>query len=260
MENTGKLRGLTIFITGASRGIGKEIALKCAKDGANIVIAAKTAQAHPKLQGTIYTAAAEVEAAGGKCLPLIVDVRDEQSVALAVEEAVRRFGGIDVLVNNASAISLTSTENTEMKRYDLMHQVNVRGTFLTSKYCIPHLKASQYGGRILNNSPPLEMNARWFAPHCAYTMTKFGMSMCALGMAEEFRGYVAVNTLWPKTMIHTAASKLLAGGDSHTSQALSRRPTIMADAAYAILCKPMDFTGNFCIDEEVLRNEGDRIC
>ncbi|OQR77771.1 hydroxysteroid dehydrogenase protein 2-like [Tropilaelaps mercedesae] len=256
MENTGKLRGVTIFITGASRGIGKEIALKCAKDGANIVIAAKTTEPDSKRKGTIYTAAAEVEATGGRCLPIAVDVRDEESVARAVDETVQKFGGIDVLINNASAISLTSTENTDMKRYDLMHQVNVRGTFLTSKLCLPHLKTSHYGGRILNNSPPLVMNARWFSSHCAYTMTKFGMSMCALGMAEEFRGDVAVNTLWPKTVIYTAAAEMLFSGDSYASQELSRKPAIVADAAYVILCKPKDFTGNFCIDEEVLRAEG----
>ncbi|OQR70323.1 hydroxysteroid dehydrogenase protein 2-like [Tropilaelaps mercedesae] len=185
MMNTGKLAGKTIFITGASRGIGKEIALKCAKDGANIVIAAKTATPNPKLPGTIYTAAEEIEKAGGKAHPVVMDVRDEDNVKACVEDAAKKFGGIDVLVNNASAISLTSTESTDIKRYDLMHQVNVRGTFIASKTCIPYLKKSPGGGKILNNSPPLVMNSRWFAPNVAYTMTKYGMSMCALGMAEE---------------------------------------------------------------------------
>lgn len=256
MLNTGKLAGRTIFITGASRGIGKEIALKCAKDGANIVVAAKTATAHPKLPGTIYTAAEEIEKAGGKAHPVVMDVRDEANVKSCVEDAVKKFGGIDVLINNASAISLTNTETTEMKRYDLMHQVNVRGTFLASKTCLPFLKKSPHGGKILNNSPPLVMNPRWFAPHVAYTMTKFGMSMCVLGMAEELKpDNVSVNALWPKTGIHTAAMEMLAGS-AESSKASSRKPTIMADAAYALLLKPQSFTGNFCIDEEVLKEAG----
>ncbi|XP_003742554.1 hydroxysteroid dehydrogenase-like protein 2 [Galendromus occidentalis] len=256
MLNTGKLAGRTIFITGASRGIGKEIALKCAKDGANIVVAAKTATANPKLPGTIYTAAEEIEKAGGKALAVVMDVRDEANVKACVEQAADKFGGIDALINNASAINLTATEDTEIKRYDLMHQVNVRGTFIASKLCIPFLKQSKVGGKIINNSPPLSMNPRWFAPHVAYTMTKFGMSMCALGMAEELKkDNIAVNTLWPKTSIYTAATAMLAGDDK-VAQANSRKPSIMADAAYAILSKPNTFTGNFCIDEEVLRGEG----
>jgi len=256
LKNTGKLAGKTIFITGASRGIGKEIALKCAKDGANIIIAAKTVTAHPKLPGTIYTAAEEVEKAGGKCLPVVMDVRDENNVKQCVEDAVKKFGGIDILINNASAISLTGTEQTEIKKYDLMHQVNVRGTFITSKMCIPYLKKSPGGGRILMNSPPLLMSPRWFAPHVAYTMTKFGMSMCVLGMAEELKTEnIAVNTVWPKTSIYTAATAMLAG-DADTAMSASRKPDIMADAAYAILCKPTTFTGNFCIDEAVLKDEG----
>ncbi|XP_003748469.1 hydroxysteroid dehydrogenase-like protein 2 [Galendromus occidentalis] len=258
MENTGKLKGRTIFITGASRGIGKEIAVKCAKDGANIVVAAKTGCPRPKLKGTIHTAAKEVKAAGGRCLPIVMDVRDEQCVMKAINAAVKHFGGIDILVNNASAIILTATESTDMKKYDLMHRINVRGTFLTTKHCIPHLRASKFGGKILNHSPPLVMSSRWFAPNLAYTMTKFGMSMCALGMAEEFRSdNIAVNTIWPKTMIATAATEMLTG-DKKSSMEQSRSPAIMADAAYGILCRPNSFTGNFCIDEDVLREEGVR--
>nr|XP_050023873.1 hydroxysteroid dehydrogenase-like protein 2 [Dermacentor andersoni] len=255
MINTGKLAGRTLFITGASRGIGKEIALKAAKDGANVVIAAKTADPNPKLPGTIYTAAEEVEAAGGKCLPCVLDVRDEEQVKRAVGDAVSKFGGIDILVNNASAISLTQTQNTEMKRYDLMHSVNVRGTFLTSKYCIPHLKKSS-NPHILMLSPPLIMKPFWFQNHLAYTMSKYGMSMCVLGLSEELRpDGIAVNALWPKTAIHTAAIEMLMGAEHGLST--SRKPAIMADAAYAILTKPsQSFTGNFCIDERLLREEG----
>nr|XP_012234932.1 PREDICTED: hydroxysteroid dehydrogenase-like protein 2 isoform X4 [Linepithema humile] len=199
MINTGKLAGRTIFITGASRGIGKSIALKAAKDGANIVIAAKTAQAHPKLPGTIYTAANEIEAAGGKALPCIVDVRDEAQVINAVENAVAKFGGIDVVVNNASAISLTDTVSTDMKRYDLMNNINARGTFLVSKICIPYLKKSA-NPHIINISPPLNMKPIWFKNHVAYTIAKYGMSMCVLGMAEELKlDNIAVNAVWPKT-------------------------------------------------------------
>ncbi|XP_050019770.1 hydroxysteroid dehydrogenase-like protein 2 isoform X2 [Alexandromys fortis] len=198
LPNTGKLAGCTIFITGASRGIGKAIALKAAKDGANIVIAAKTTQTHPKLPGTIYTAAEEIEAAGGKALPCVVDVRDEEQITSAVERAVERFGGIDILVNNASAISLTNTLDTPTKRVDLMMNVNTRGTYLTSKACIPFLRKSKVA-HILNLSPPLNLNPLWFKQHCAYTIAKYGMSMCVLGMAEEFRGEIAVNALWPKT-------------------------------------------------------------
>ncbi|KAM5328469.1 hydroxysteroid dehydrogenase-like protein 2 [Glossophaga mutica] len=252
LPNTGKLAGSTVFITGASRGIGKAIALKAAKDGANIVIAAKTSHAHPKLPGTIYTAAEEIEAAGGKALPCIVDVRDEQQISNAVEKAVEKFGGIDILVNNASAISLTNTLETPMKKVDLMMNVNTRGTYLTSKVCIPYLKKSKIA-HILNLSPPLNLNPVWFKQHCAYTIAKYGMSMCVLGMAEEFKGEVAVNALWPKTAIHTAAMDML-GGSGIESQC--RKVDIMADAAYSIFKKPKTFTGNFIIDENILKEEG----
>ncbi len=249
------LKGKTIFITGASRGIGKAIGLRAARDGANIVIAAKTAEAHPKLEGTIYTAKAEIEAAGGKALACIVDVRFEEQVQEAVKLAVATFGGIDVLVNNASAISLTGTVDTPMKRYDLMHGVNTRGTFVCSQACIPHLTKSD-NPHILNISPPLNMEARWFGPHVAYTMAKFGMSMCVLGMAEELKGQkIAVNALWPRTVIATAAVQNLLGGDATMKG--SRKPDIMADAAYAILTrKSTEFTGNFCVDETLLREAG----
>ncbi|KAK7073002.1 Hydroxysteroid dehydrogenase-like protein 2 [Halocaridina rubra] len=254
IPNTGKLKGKTIFITGASRGIGKAIALKAAKDGANIVIAAKTAEAHPKLPGTIYTAADEIEKAGGRALPCIVDVRDEASIAKAVEAAVKRFGGIDIVVNNASAIHLTGTLETPMKRYDLMHNINTRGTYLVSKLCLPHLLKSS-NAHILNISPPLNMHPRWFKVHVAYTMAKYGMSMCVLGMAEEFRDAgVACNALWPRTAIITAATEFL-GGETATRH--SRKAEIMADAAYIMLCKDSRiYTGNFAIDEGVLREEG----
>lgn len=254
MINTGKLAGRTIFITGASRGIGKSIALKAAKDGANIVIAAKTAEPHPKLPGTIYTAATEIEAAGGKALPCIVDVRDEQQVINAVQNAVAKFGGIDVVVNNASAISLTGTVETEMKRYDLMNNINARGTFLVSKVCIPYLKKST-NPHIVNISPPLSMKPIWFKNHVAYTMAKYGMSMCVLGMAEEFKpDGIAVNAIWPKTAIHTAAMDMLSGSDSSN---MCRKPEIMGDAVYALLCKDSrSVTGQFLIDENILKNEG----
>lgn len=247
-----KLAGCTIFITGASRGIGKAIALKAAKDGANIVIAAKTTQTHPKLPGTIYTAAEEIEAAGGKALPCVVDVRDEQQISSAVEKAVERFGGIDILVNNASAISLTNTLDTPTKRVDLMMNVNTRGTYLTSKACIPFLRKSKVA-HILNLSPPLNLNPLWFKQHCAYTIAKYGMSMCVLGMAEEFRGEIAVNALWPKTAIHTAAMDML-GGSGVESQC--RKVDIIADAAYSIFKRPKSFTGNFILDENILKEEG----
>ncbi|XP_050298873.1 hydroxysteroid dehydrogenase-like protein 2 [Anthonomus grandis grandis] len=256
MINTGKLAGQTIFITGASRGIGKAIALKAAKDGANIVIAAKTATAHPKLPGTIYTAAEEIEKAGGKSLPCVVDIRDEAQVKSAVEEAVKKFGGIDIVVNNASAISLTGTAETDMKKFDLMHSINARGTFLVSKECLPYLKKSK-NGHILNLSPPLNMDPQWFKHHVAYTMAKYGMSMCVLGMHEELRPFgIAVNALWPKTAIHTAAMNML-GGDDVARRC--RKPEICADAAYAILIKDSkapSSTGNFFIDEDVLKAEG----
>lgn len=252
LQNTGKLAGCTLFITGASRGIGKAIALKAARDGANVVIAAKTAEAHPKLPGTIYTAAEEIEAAGGKALPCIVDVRDEKQIGDAVEQAVERFGGIDILVNNASAINLTGTLETPMKKVDLMLGVNLRGTYLTSKLCIPHLLKSK-NAHILNLSPPLNLNPMWFKNHTAYTMAKYGMSMCVLGMAEEFRGQIAVNALWPKTAIQTAAMDML-GGSGVGNQC--RTVDIMSDAAYSIFCKPTNYTGNFVIDEDLLKTEG----
>ncbi|CAM4730614.1 unnamed protein product [Leuciscus chuanchicus] len=252
LQNTGKLAGCTLFITGASRGIGKAIALKAARDGANVVIAAKTADLHPKLPGTIYTAAAEIEAAGGKALPCIVDVRDEKQINDAVEQAVEKFGGIDILVNNASAINLTGTLETPMKKVDLMMGVNLRGTYLTSKLCIPHLLKSK-NPHILNLSPPLNLNPVWFKNHTAYTMAKYGMSMCVLGMAEEFRGSIAVNALWPKTAIQTAAMDMLGGSEIGKQ---CRKVEIMADAAYAILEKPSSFTGQFVIDEDILKKEG----
>jgi citronellol/citronellal dehydrogenase len=249
------LKGKTLFITGASRGIGLAIGKRAARDGANIVIAAKTTEPHPRLPGTIYTAAKEIEEAGGRALPCVVDIRDEAQIAAAVARAVETFGGIDILVNNASAISLTGTVATPMKRYDLMHGINTRGTFACSQACIPHLRKAQ-NPHILNNSPPLNMEARWFAPHVAYTMAKFGMSMCVLGMAEELRAEgIAVNALWPRTVIATSAVQNLLGGDEAIKG--SRRPEIMADAAYAILTKPSrEVTGRFFIDEEVLRAEG----
>lgn len=254
ITNTGKLAGRTLFITGASRGIGKAIALKAARDGANVVIAAKTADPHPKLPGTIYTAAKEIEAAGGQALPCVVDVRDENSVGTAVENAVKQFGGLDILVNNASAISLTGTRETPMKRYDLMHQINTRGTYLVSKLCVPHLLKGT-NPHILNISPPLNMKPRWFKDHVAYTMAKYGMSMCVLGMAEEFKSEgIACNALWPRTAIITAAMEMLAGKEIDKQ---CRKPDIMADAAYVMLCKDSrSYTGNFAVDDDVLKVEG----
>ncbi|HUS65483.1 MAG TPA: NAD(P)-dependent oxidoreductase [Kofleriaceae bacterium] len=249
------LEGKTLFITGASRGIGLAIALRAARDGANVTIAAKTAEPHPKLPGTIFTAAKEVEAAGGKALPIVCDIRDENQIAAAVAKTVATFGGIDVLVNNASAIHLTGTVATPMKRYDLMHQINTRGTFASSQACIPHLARAE-NPHILNLSPPLNMEAKWFAPHVAYTMAKFGMSMCVLGMSEELRGQgIAVNALWPRTVIATAAVQNLLGGDTTVKR--SRKPEIMGDAAHVILTRPSrEFTGRFCIDDEVLASAG----
>ena len=249
------LRGKTLFITGASRGIGLAIGLRAARDGANVAIVAKTAEPHPKLPGTVFTAAEEINAAGGKSLPLVTDIRDENQIAAAVARTVETFGGIDILVNNASAISLTPTEQTPMKRYDLMHQINTRGTFACSQACIPHLKKAQ-NPHILNLSPPLNMETRWFAPHVAYTMAKYGMSMCVLGMAGELKAAgIAVNALWPRTTIATAAIKNLLGGDAMMRG--SRKPEIMGDAAYAILTKPSrEVTGKFFIDDEVLAAEG----
>jgi citronellol/citronellal dehydrogenase len=249
------LKGKTLFISGGSRGIGQAIALRAAQDGANVTIAAKTAEPHPKLPGTIYTAAEEIEKAGGRALPVVCDIRDESQVAEAVAATVEKFGGIDICVNNASAIQLTGTLETDMKRYDLMHQINARGTFLVSKMCIPHLKKSD-NPHILNLSPPLDMKAKWFKNHVAYTMAKFGMSMCTLGMSAEFASAgIAVNSLWPLTTIDTSAVRNLLGGASLA--AMSRSPAIIADAAYAIFNRPSrEATGNFYIDEEVLRAEG----
>jgi len=252
VANVGKLAGHTLFISGASRGIGLEVAKKAAADGANIIVAAKTAQAHPKLPGTIYTAADEIEKAGGKALPLVVDIRDEKNVDDAVAAAVKEFGGIDICINNASAISLTGTLDTPMKRYDLMHSINGRGTYLVSQKCLPHLLDSKADGKnphILNNSPPLDMRPIWFQGHVAYTMAKYNMSLCALGMAAEFQDKVAVNCMWPKTAIWTAAMEMLGGDDSAKK---SRTPQIMADTAYSILCQPTSFSGNFIIDDEYL--------
>jgi len=249
------LKGKTLFITGASRGIGLAIALRAARDGANIAIAAKTAEPHKHLPGTIYTAAEEIEKAGGKALPLMVDIRSEELVQDAVEKTVARFGGIDICVNNASAISLTGTEATEMKRWDLMHQINARGTFLVSKTCIPYLRKAA-NPHVLMLSPPLDMSAKWFAPHVAYTMAKFGMSLCVLGMSEEFRSDgIAFNALWPRTAIATAAVEFALGGDAMMKA--SRTPDILADAAQLILTKPArTFTGNFIIDDTFLWENG----
>ncbi|WP_417319343.1 SDR family oxidoreductase [Emcibacter sp.] len=251
----GDLQGKTLFITGGSRGIGLAIARRAAADGANVTIAAKSTEPHPKLEGTIYTAAEEIEKAGGKALPLAVDIRDEELVHDAVAKTVETFGGIDILINNASAISLTPTLQTDMKRYDLMHQINTRGTFMVSKACIPHLKKAE-NPQVLNLSPPLNMEAKWFSGHVAYTMAKFGMSMCVLGMAEEFkRDGIAFNALWPRTAIATAAVKNLLGGDAAVRG--SRKPEIMADAAHIVLTRnSRDFTGNFYVDDEVLASEG----
>jgi len=250
----GSLKGKTIFITGASRGIGLAIALRAAKEGANIVIAAKTTDPNPKLPGTIYSAAAEIEKAGGKCLPCAVDIRFEDQVQQAVDKAVETFGGIDILVNNASAISLTGTLDTPAKKFDLMMGVNTRGTYVTSRACLPHLLKSK-NPHILNISPPPSMDKKWFKSHVAYTMAKYGMSMCVLGMAEEFREEgVAVNALWPRTAIWTAAMRML-GGDPAAKGC--RTVDIMADAAYWILTQPSrSVTGQFLIDEEVLRATG----
>jgi citronellol/citronellal dehydrogenase len=248
------LRGTTLFITGASRGIGKAIALRAGRDGANVVVAAKTTAPHPKLPGTIHSAAQEIEAAGGRALAIAMDVRDEASVERAVEETVAAFGGIDVVVNNASAISLTGTLHTPMKRFDLMHQVNARGTFLCTQKCLPHLQRSS-NPHVLTIAPPLNLDPRWLAPHVAYTMAKYGMSFCVLGMAEEFRAAgIAFNALWPRTGIDTAAIGYIAGPEM---QRRCRKPDIMADAAHAIVTRDARAcTGNFFIDDEVLRAEG----
>ena len=249
------LRGRTVFISGASRGIGLAIATRLARDGANIILAAKTSEPHPKLPGTVFSAAEQVAAAGGKALPVVCDIRDEEQVRSAVEQGVASFGGIDVCINNASAISLTDTLHTEMKRYDLMNQVNARGTFLCSKTTLPHLLKSA-NPHILNIAPPLDLDPKWFAGHVAYTIAKFGMSLCTLGMAAELKDRgVAVNSLWPLTAIDTAAVRFALGGDAMAAEC--RSPEIMADAAHAIVSRPArDCSGNFFIDEEVLRAEG----
>jgi citronellol/citronellal dehydrogenase len=249
------LKGKTLFITGASRGIGLAVALRAARDGANIAVVAKTAEPDPRLPGTVHTACAEIERAGGRALACITDIRFEDQVADAVTRTVGAFGGIDILVNNASAISLTRTPDTPMKRFDLMQQINARGTFACTQACYPHLRRA-VNPHVLTFSPPLNVQGRWFGPHLAYSLAKFGMSLCVLGHAEEFRAEgIAVNALWPRSIIATAAVQNLFGGDDAVKHA--RRPEIMADAAHTILCKPSrEFTGNFCIDDEVLRDAG----
>ncbi|MBD3211802.1 MAG: SDR family NAD(P)-dependent oxidoreductase [Candidatus Lokiarchaeota archaeon] len=249
------LKNKTLFITGASRGIGKAIALRAAREGANIAVVAKTKEPHPKLPGTVYSSVEDIEKEGGKGLPCIADIRFKDQVKTAVEDTVDEFGGIDILVNDASAINLSSTLNTSMKRFDLMFSVNVRGTFLCSKLCIPFLKKAE-NPHILNMSPPLNLDPKWFANHVAYTMSKYGMSMCVLGMSEEFKkDRIAVNALWPRTAIATAAVKNLLGGE--TSIKHSRKPEIVADAAFFILTSPSkECTGNFFIDDEVLIENG----
>ena len=249
------LKDKVIFMSGGSRGIGLAMAKRAAQDGAKIVVAAKTADPHPKLPGTIYTAADEIIEAGGDALPVLCDIRDESNVRDAINKAVEHFGGIDICINNASAIQLTNVTDTEMKRYDLMHQINGRGTYLVSKYCIPYLKQSN-NAHILNLAPPLDMKPKWFGPHLAYTMAKFTMSMCVLGMAEELKpDGIAVNVLWPRTAIATAAVKNILGGEELMN--ISRTPEIMADAAYEIFNKNSEeFSGNFCIDDLVLYEAG----
>jgi citronellol/citronellal dehydrogenase len=247
------LKNKTLFITGGSRGIGLAIALKAAADGANVAIAAKTAEPHPKLEGTIHTAAAEVEKAGGRALPLQVDVREEGQVRDALDKTAQTFGGIDIIVNNASAIQLTPVAQTDMRRFDLMHQINARGTFMVSKFALPYL-AKAARPHILMLSPPLDMQEKWFAPSTGYSMAKFGMSLVVLGLAGELRGKTAVNALWPRTTIATAAIRNLLGGD--TMMRMSRTPAILADAAYRIFAKDVGFTGNFLIDDTFLASEG----
>jgi citronellol/citronellal dehydrogenase len=247
------VKGKTLFITGASRGIGLAIALRAAADGANIAVAAKTVEPHPKLEGTIHSAAAEIAKAGGRALPIAVDVRDEASVQAGLDETADKFGGIDIVVNNASAIQLTPVAATDMRRYDLMQQINARGTFMVSKFAIPYLTRRE-NPHILMLSPPLDMAEKWFAPHTAYSMAKFGMSLVVLGLAGELRGKVAVNALWPRTTIATAAIKNLLGGDAMMRR--SRKPEIIAEAAYRIFQKPKSFTGNFLIDDSFLASEG----
>jgi citronellol/citronellal dehydrogenase len=248
------LRGKTLFITGASRGIGLAIALRAAREGANIAVAAKTETPHPKLAGTIHTAAEEIQAAGGKALPLAVDVRDEEAVKGALDKTVAAFGALDIVVNNASAINMTPVAQTDMRRFDLMHQINARGTFMVSKYAIPHLEKAE-NPHILMLSPPLDMKEKWFSGRTGYSMAKFGMSLVVLGLAGETRGRIAVNALWPRTTIATAAVKNLLGGDA--LMRMSRTPEIVADAAAMIFAKPAaSFTGNFLIDDTFLAGEG----
>lgn len=249
------LKGKTLFITGGSRGIGLAIGLQAAAEGANIAIAAKTVEPHPKLEGTIHTAAAEIAKAGGRALPLAVDVRDDAAVQAALEEAAVKFGGIDIVVNNASAIQLTPTPATDMRRYDLMQQINARGSFMVSKFAIPYLMRAA-NPHILMLSPPLDMAEKWFAPHTAYSIAKFGMSLVVLGLAGELRGKIAVNALWPRTTIATAAIRNLLGGDAMMRR--SRKPAILAEAACRVFQKPKTFTGNFLIDDTFLAGEGIR--
>jgi citronellol/citronellal dehydrogenase len=249
------LKGKTLFITGGSRGIGLAIGLQAAAEGANIAIAAKTVEPHPKLEGTIHTAAAEIAKAGGRALPLAVDVRDDAAVQAALDEVAAKFGGIDIVVNNASAIQLTPTTAIDMRRYDLMQQINARGSFMVSKFAIPYLMRAA-NPHILMLSPPLDMAEKWFAPHTAYSMAKFGMSLVVLGLAGELRGKIAVNALWPRTTIATAAIRNLLGGDAMMLR--SRKPAILAEAACRIFQKPKTFTGNFLIDDTFLAGEGIR--
>ena len=249
------LQGKTLFISGASRGIGLAIALRAARDGANVALIAKTAEPHPKLEGTVYTAAEQIEEAGGQALPIVGDIRDEASVATAVDQAVERFGGIDVCINNASAINLSGTEALEMKRFDLMQAINVRGTFVVGRACIPHLRKAD-NPHILTLSPPISLDPKWLGPHIGYTLAKYGMSLCGLGWAEELKGDgIASNTLWPRTLIATAAVQNLLGGDE--AMAKSRRPELYADAAYAVITRPSrEATGNSYLCEDVLLEEG----
>jgi citronellol/citronellal dehydrogenase len=249
------LAGKTLFISGASRGIGLAIAVRAARDGANVALIAKTAEPHPKLEGTVYTAAEEIEKAGGQALPIVGDIRDDQSVADAVAATVEKFGGIDICINNASAINLSGTEAMDMKRYDLMQSINTRGTYVVSKACVPHLKQGD-NPHVLTLSPPLNMEPKWFGPHVGYSIAKYGMSMCTLGMAHEFKDAgIAFNSLWPRTIIATAAVQNLLGGDA--AMAKSRKPEIMADAAYIILTRDSrQYTANLALVEDVLAEEG----
>jgi citronellol/citronellal dehydrogenase len=249
------LKRKTIFVSGASRGIGLAIALRAAKDGANVALIAKTADPHPKLEGTVYTAAEQIEEAGGQALPIVGDIRNEDEVEAAVEQAVDRFGGIDIAINNASAINLAGTEALEMKRYDLMQDINTRGTFVVSKHCVPHLRQAE-NPHVLTLSPPLSLDPKWAKSHVGYTLAKYGMSLCTLGMAEEFReDGIAFNSLWPRTLVATAAVQNLLGGDE--AMAKARKPEVVADSAYAILTRPSrECSGNFFLCEDVLAEEG----